>query len=435
MFGYSGECSGMARFLILTFPVDGHVAPTIPIARKLVERRHEVRWITGRIYEDRIKAIGAQFHPLPKEIDPEGKEVYDIFPQLNDLKGFAQIKWYIKHVFLDSAPLQIESIDAVLADYPADVLVGDSVTCGVYYKSEMGGPPSAMISLTPLAVPSRDTAPYGLALLPGRNGVTKVRDRFLRFATSRVLLRDVHIHADRVRRGLGLEPVSGPLFRYYYEIPSLLMQVSTPVFEYPRSDQPEHLHFIGPVVPPPEAEFREPGWWGDLNASRAVVLVNQGTVATNIDNLVSPAIDGLRDQDMLVVAVPVKRGQLRELPEHVRAEPFIPFGNLLPHVDVMVSNGGYGGTQMALSHGVPVVIAGATEDKMEVAARVEWSGAGINLRTQQPSPVEIRDAVKEVLANPTYRENSRRIQSDFAGYDAPTRAAELLECLASDEPV
>ena len=134
---------------------------------------------------------------------------------------------------------------------------------------------------------------------------------------------------------------------------------------------------------------------------------------------------------MLVVAVPVKEGQLGELPKHVRAEPFIPFDNLLPHVNVMVTNGGYGGTQMALAHGIPLVVAGETEDKMEVAARVEWSGAGINLRKQRPSPGEVRDAVKEVLVNPVYRENARRIQSDFAKYDAPTRAAELLEALAS----
>jgi UDP:flavonoid glycosyltransferase YjiC (YdhE family) len=74
------------------------------------------------------------------------------------------------------------------------------------------------------------------------------------------------------------------------------------------------------------------------------------------------------------------------LPDNVRAEPRIPFDRLLPHVDVVVSNGGYGGTQMALAHGIPLVIAGATEEKMEVAARVERTGTGINLRKQRLSP-------------------------------------------------
>ena len=90
-------------------------------------------------------------------------------------------------------------------------------------------------------------------------------------------------------------------------------------------------------------------------------------------------------------------------------------------------------SHMALAHGIPLVVAGETEDKMEVAARVEWSGAGINLRKQRPSPGQVRDAVKEVLANPLYRDNARRIQADFAKYDAPTRAAELLEALAQGQ--
>ena len=50
----------------------------------------------------------------------------------------------------------------------------------------------------------------------------------------------------------------------------------------------------------------------------------------------------------------------------------------------------YGGTQMAMSLGVPLVIAGAIENKTEVAARVEWAGGvGINLENQKRSPNEI----------------------------------------------
>ncbi len=164
-----------------------------------------------------------------------------------------------------------------------------------------------------------------------------------------------------------------------------------------------------------------------------MILVNQGTLAKNLDDLIVPTIEGLKDQKILVVAVPVKEGRLQELPANVRAEPFIPFDHLLPHVDVMVTNGGYGGTQWALSQSIPLVVAGNTDDKMEVAARVEWSGSGINLKKQHPSPEEVRDAVMEVLVNPVYRQNARRIQSDFAKYDAPTQAAELLEALVKGE--
>src|SRR4030095_4366556 len=89
----------------------------------------------------------------------------------------------------------------------------------------------------------------------------------------------------------------------------------------------------------------------------------------------------------------------RSLPANARVEPFIPFGALLPHVDLMITKGGYGGVQFALAHGVPLIVAGATEEKPEIAARVAWSGAGINLKTKTPSPEQIRAAVRAVLAD------------------------------------
>ena len=98
-----------------------------------------------------------------------------------------------------------------------------------------------------------------------------------------------------------------------------------------------------------------------------------------------------------MVAVVPREEEVGALPANVRAAPFIPFERLLPHVDVMVTNGGYGGTQATLAHGVPLVMAGNTDDKMEVAARVAWSGAGINLRTRRPSPAALRRAVQKVL--------------------------------------
>ena len=64
------------------------------------------------------------------------------------------------------------------------------------------------------------------------------------------------------------------------------------------------------------------------------------------------------------------------LPPNTYVAEYLPHDVLLPKVDVMVTNGGYGAVQRALSTGVPLVVAGDTEDKPEVAARVAWSGAG-----------------------------------------------------------
>jgi UDP:flavonoid glycosyltransferase YjiC (YdhE family) len=92
-------------------------------------------------------------------------------------------------------------------------------------------------------------------------------------------------------------------------------------------------------------------------------------------------------------------------------ERFIPHDRLLPHVDVMVTNGGYGGVQQSLAHGVPLVVAGDSEDKPEVAARVHWSGAGVDLRTGRPSPARLAEAVRSVVADPAYAARAHALQA------------------------
>ncbi len=208
------------------------------------------------------------------------------------------------------------------------------------------------------------------------------------------------------------------------------MQLTTPAFEYPRSDLPKNFHYIGPVRLEPDTSFSLPDWWSELQSGKPVILINQGTVAVNPNDLIVPAIEGLKGEDLFIIVVSTCGDNLTKLPRNVKVEKYIPFDLLLPYVSIMVTNGGYGGTQMAFAHGIPVVIAGQTDDKMEVAARVAWSKAGINLKKHSPSPLSIKQAVKELLSNQAYRKNAERIQIDFARYNAPVKAAEMLESLA-----
>jgi MGT family glycosyltransferase len=422
----------MAFFIVMTGSEDGHVNPCFPIVRKLLERGHEVVWYTGRKYERKITAIGAKFHPLPMKTDSSLMEdMYAFHPGLKGKTGLTQLKYYLKHIFLDACEPEMEELQTILAGFPADVLIGDTITFSTYFQSELSGIPSALISLLPLPLPDKEVAPFGMGLIPGTNFISRTRNRFLNFLTNQVILRDVTQYANKTRRKLGLPPLEGSFFPAMFQIPDLIMHISTPAFEYPRSKLPESIHFIGPVLKEKETAFQPPAWWGDLEGKKPVILINQGTIAKNLEDLLQPAIDGLQDEEMLVIGVPVKDGQISRIPSNVRLEPFIPFEHILPHVDVMVTNGGFGGVQMALAHGIPLVVAGDTDDKMEVAARVEWSRCGINLHKQSPTPDEIKNAVRILLNTPVYRENAKKIQADFSRTNAPQTAVELLEDLVN----
>ena len=81
---------------------------------------------------------------------------------------------------------------------------------------------------------------------------------------------------------------------------------------------------------------------------------------------------------------------------------------------------------------MPIVVAGATEDKPEVAARVAWSGAGIRIGSGRPRPSDVAEAAGRAIRDPRYRERARAIAREMHDHDAPRTAADLLEQLVRD---
>ena len=76
-----------------------------------------------------------------------------------------------------------------------------------------------------------------------------------------------------------------------------------------------------------------------------------------------------------------------------------------------------------------ILAVGATEEKPELVARVNWSGAGVGMRTQSPSPARLRHAVRRVLDEPRFGCRALALQSEMASYDGPSTAADLVEAL------
>src|SRR2546421_3886737 len=174
----------MADFLLATMPGDGHVNPFKPIARALVARGHRVRWYTGRRYAAAVEGTGAVHVPMSDTIDKEMRGPQGVG------SGLAHIRWGLKHIFIDPMPEQVADLRRIVAEQPADALVADISLLGAGALYELGGPAWASVGITPLPLPSKDTAPFGLGLPPGRSPAGRLRNRALNVLGERVLLRD-----------------------------------------------------------------------------------------------------------------------------------------------------------------------------------------------------------------------------------------------------
>ena len=167
--------------------------------------------------------------------------------------------------------------------------------------------------------------------------------------------------------------------------------------------------------------------------------MSQGTVDnTDPTKLIVPALEALADEPYVVVAttggVPDRGAAGRASPRpHVVIEDFIDYDDLVPARGRRRQQLHHRQRLAALRHGVPVVGAGKPEGKNDVAARIGHNRLGVDLRSERPKPAKIREAVRRVLADPTYQAKVETVRAELESYDPGARIEAALhdESLAS----
>ncbi|BAS07498.1 4'-demethylrebeccamycin synthase [Arthrobacter sp. Hiyo4] len=149
------------------------------------------------------------------------------------------------------------------------------------------------------------------------------------------------------------------------------------------------------------------------------------------DKLIVPSLEAVKDMDALVIVATGGHGteelNARYPQPNVVVRDYVDFAEVFDFTDVFITNGGFGGVQLSLSKGVPLVVSGINEGKSDVNARVEHAGVGINLRTESPKPADIAAAVRKVLADPGWQSRARTMQAQFEGEDPAEAAAAVVE--------
>jgi UDP:flavonoid glycosyltransferase YjiC (YdhE family) len=432
------------RFVLCSTPAQGHTAPLLALAGRLIGEGHDVAFFTTEHYRDRVEATGARFVPFAAAYDAHDLMVANPARESSSKRGVRGVKDDLRRIFIGPIPGQHRDLRTILERFAADCIVVDSMFFGALPLAlgpRAGRPALACIGVMPYPSNSRDTAPFGVAFQPGRGPLPRLRNVTMNWATEHVVLSDIQRFARRRLAEAG-SPAGFP--GYFVDLqPKVVdayLQEAVAGFEYPRSDLAPTVRFVGPILTRAAQAFEEPSWWPELAGGRPVVHVTQGTLDNaDLGRLVLVTTRALAGDDVLVVATtggPDPAPLRQSLPANVRLEGFVPHDRLLPHVDVMVTNGGYGGVQQALANGVPLVVAGDSEDKPEVAARVQWSGTGVNLHTGRPSPAMVARAVHRVLSHSPYRERAQALQAEIAAADPlGTISGALAELCAANDAV
>ncbi|KAK5111003.1 hypothetical protein LTR62_005378 [Meristemomyces frigidus] len=412
-------------------PAYGHVRPLRSLAQSLSELGIYMTFITGSAFRESLSHIkGLDVVPLTGKADYSMDDLAKFFPErANVPKGPFQFLWDMENVFFGSLPEQHKVLQSVLKRpdlvNKKVVLISDAAFTGCM-PMILGSPGTRRVPLIgtsffPLAVQSKDTAPFGMGL-PSQGEAKNM---------------EMNAQATQMLSGLGdfldqqLKPYNctktlpsrNPIENWFL-IQDILMQLCVPAMEPYRSDLRPSFRYIGTFTGANTLRS-PPDWFSSFvendKSGKPLLMVSQGTIAGgDVSELILPTIKACADLPvrLIVCAVALQKPADFVLPENCKWAEWIPYELLFPHVNLVVNNGGYSAICQAFAAGIPMVVAGLTEDKAEATARSAATGAAINLATQTPSVEHLRDAIQKVLQEPSYKAKAMGLKRDFAECDA-----------------
>lgn len=158
---------------------------------------------------------------------------------------------------------------------------------------------------------------------------------------------------------------------------------------------------------------------------KKLIFASQGTVQNKDSSaLLRPCCEALKDSNKYLVISADDKETLKgyDIYNHIDIRGEVPYSSIMSKTDIFITNGGYGGVNLALKYGVPIIVAGRSDDKGEVGARVERSGVGINLRTSRPTAKKIKNAINKILNDDRFNKKALEIRQKIISNDSAKNA-------------
>lgn len=407
----------MSNVLCVTSPARGHLFPVVPVLTELQRRGHQVSVRTLAAHVADLQGLGLRALPL----DPQVESI-----PLDDWRARtpAASQARAMRAFARRAPYEAADTARAIRDERPDLVLVDVMAFGAAAAAEASGVPWAVWLPYPAWLRRPGVPPYGPGLAPRTGPVGRLRDGLLTRALA-APGRHLVEAANAGRAAAGLPSLSQPddvLLR-----PPLVLSMTAPELEHSGA-WPDSFELVGPLSWEPPAPA--PPWLDE--DPRPVVLVSTSTEYQDDLALAHTAVEALagrRDVRVVVTLPAAEQRWAGEVPPGVRVEQFVPHSHVLPRCSVVVCHGGAGVTYKALAAGVPVCVVPWGRDQLEVARRVELSGAGSRLPRRRLTPARLAQAVHAAESrSDAARDLARRLS---AAGGAPLAVDALARLLAA----
>ena len=382
------------RVLFTSQRGSGHWHPLVPLAEALKEKGHEVAFSSTPAVGPDIIANGFSFFPVGVDETPE------VVRERQKLQAASEPgahgNYMQEYVFAGvRAQRNLPDLLNLISTWQPDILVRENTEYAGYIAAESLGMPHAAFQIT--------------AFRP--HLIDVVTEPLNRLHASVGLPANHHLDA---------------LYRY------LLLTPRPPILWNPDAPMPPTTHPFRYVAFNQSGEEALPDWLAHM-PPQPTVYASLGTVFNHMTSLLSSMLEGLRDEPINLILSVGRNTDPRifgEQPPNVHIERYIPQSLLLPHCDLLVTQGGSGTMMDALSHGLPMVMIPIGADQPENSRRCAELGLARVLGRGERTAQAIRDAVREILRNPQFMQNAQQIQHAIEDQPTLDYAVSLLERLA-----
>lgn len=393
-------------YLIVTWEGGGNVPPVLGVARRMIQRGHEVCVLSEPCLQNTIEAIGGKYIPFKKHFIRTDRTL-DIIQDWN--AGPMNLATFDNVIVGPAKDVAAETMAAISATQ-ADVVVADLMMIGSMIAAEAMGKPCVTLFHMPEYLPGPNRPPGGFGLNPGKGMIGRLRDRFLSSVFNRVT-KPFLAEINRVRKLHDLAPMKS-FADIYHQVDLRLLQTNK-LFDFPIDPPPSNVRYVGPVLD-------DPDWAGELpfalaeNTSNPLVVVSLSSTFQNQRQTLDNAILAMANLPVngLVTLGPAMAKEVFNTSSNVTVVPHVPHSKVFPHAKVVVTHAGHGTVMKALSHGLPLVCLPMGRDQTDNAARIAYHGAGVKL-SAKAKPREIAQAIIQVLNNPEFARNAQRLQEEI----------------------
>ena len=373
-------------------PAHGHTNPTLGLVKELTSAGHQVFYFSFEMFREKIEQAGAGFISCDAyDFDMEDRENAD---RVGKDKVFAT-------ELLVSSTLALDEMATMkIGELKPDVIVSDSVA--------FWGKLVAMKHRIPY-VSSTTTFAFN------RYSAKYMKETPWDIAKMLFSMPKINKQIQRLReKGY---PVKGLLEIVQNDNETNTIVYTSKYFQPCSETFSDRYHFIGPSIRPVTEPIRK--------MAEKTVYISMGTVNRNPE-FYRNCIHALAKTDwQVIISMGTNPEHLDHLPDNIQIYETVDQMAVLSIADAFITHCGMNSASEGLYFKVPLVLFPQTPEQGAVAKRTEELGAGIRLKSI--AEADILDALKQVLADPEYKNNAIKVSDSFHACGGASEAKAFLE--------